>query len=847
MSLFSRLFGKSPPPAIAVRPAQAPDPAVIRASSIAKLNDGGELRAMAGLSANAAAGPDRRAAQIRLAQLLDAGAIDFEQFRAQTGSLSAMLAVVARCQDASRLGIAMAAVQSPAELAQLVVDSPSSRVRQLAAERIDEPERLRRLLKQVRDKDKNVYKILKQKCDALNVADRKAAADAAEIETLCASIERHSLKAFDSHYAGTLHHLSGRWQALPASPGEAFERRAVAALARGRDVIEAHLRQLEQQAAQQAADQAARLAARDADEAEQQAAREAAQAANDVQSEQQRQAAAALELERVAVAERRAAEEQAWRKIGGLIRTANAALGDGNTQRAAGVRRAIAEKMQTAPVLPLFMTRQLEQLDEKLTDLKQWKEYAVAPKRVELIEEMESLIGSSEEPKRLSERIKSLQEDWRTIGKGIVADAPEEWERFHRASQAAYEPCRLYFEAQAKLRQENLQLRLALLERLSTFEAGQHELPMDWRLYSKVLREAPQEWRQYFPVEREAARAAQTQFDQSMQRLQGKLDAWYDANTGAKQALIDRARPLVGQEDGRAAIESVKALQAEWKTTGTARREQDQVLWSEFREVCDAVFQKRQQAFAEYTAGLEANKLKAVALCEEAERAAASSGSTLAEGAAKSSDWQAAFDALDEMPRAEARALRDRFERALDSCAERLAQQRVREAEESFTALFDAGQALNAYRFAATGGADAASRDDAKRAVEALIAGVEQWPKGGLQTVKEVLAEAETGEVFDALACEKALRVFCIRCEIQTETATPGEDGALRREFQVQRLMQTMGQGASADDGNWNALAIEWVRGGPVSPEVYAALRERFLRCWAKQPQRPGARRAVNQ
>ena len=69
MSLFSRLFRKSPQPAVALRPAAEPDLAAVRAASIAKLNDGAELRAMAGLSVNGAVGPDRRAAQIRLAQL----------------------------------------------------------------------------------------------------------------------------------------------------------------------------------------------------------------------------------------------------------------------------------------------------------------------------------------------------------------------------------------------------------------------------------------------------------------------------------------------------------------------------------------------------------------------------------------------------------------------------------------------------------------------------------------------------------------------------------------------------------------------------------------------------------
>ncbi len=88
-----------------------------------------------------------------------------------------------------------------------------------------------------------------------------------------------------------------------------------------------------------------------------------------------------------------------------------------------------------------------------------------------------------------------------------MSDAPADWERFHRASQAAYQPCREYFEAQATLRQENLQNRKTLLERLTAFEAAQSGENPDWRLLASVLREAPQEWRQYFPVDREANRA----------------------------------------------------------------------------------------------------------------------------------------------------------------------------------------------------------------------------------------------------------------------------------------------------------------------------------------------------
>src|SRR6202035_5026490 len=197
--------------------------------------------------------------------------------------------------------------------------------------------------------------------------------------------------------------------------------------------------------------------------------------------------------------EKQAAQEQLIRQIGGLMRMAHAALKEGGTQRAAGLRRAIEEKLPAAPALPIPLSRQLLQLDEKLNELKQWKDYAVAPKRLELIAEMEALIGSTEPPKALAERIKDLQQQWRTIGKGIASEAPEEWERFQQASQAAYQPCREYFEAQAKLRQHNLDQRKTVLERLIAFEATQNGDSPDWRLLASVLNDAPKEWRRYFP------------------------------------------------------------------------------------------------------------------------------------------------------------------------------------------------------------------------------------------------------------------------------------------------------------------------------------------------------------
>ncbi len=855
MSLFSRLFRRSapaapaptpPPPgrgagmrAATARSVPASDEAA-RLTAIAQLPDGEALRGLAGLgpaSGGAAQAPGpgpatatiERAAQARLAALIDAGAIDFAQFCRGAHDRSAMLRIALLCADPSRPAQALATIDDPSEVMQLVLRSPSSRVRQLAAERITDPKQLRETLKQVRDKDKSVYKILKQKCDALNAEERKAAEIAAEIEALCASLERHSVRPYEPQYATVLEYYSNRWRSLPTPPGTDVQARAEQAIARGREVIEAHQRKLEQQAAEAAA----RHASREAAELAAQAERETALARSAADALQRQETAAAREADERARQAARAAEEQAYRQVGGLLRAAKGALGDGNTQRAAGLRRAIAEKLAAWEtfVLPAHLTRQLLELDDKLNELKQWKDYAVAPKRIELIADMESLIGAEEDPKVLAERIKALQQEWRTISKGIVGDTPDDWERFHQAAQAAYEPCRVHFAAQAQLRRDNLRQRQAMLERLATFEAAQNPEALDGRLLANVLREAAQEWRGYFPVDREPNRPIQKEFERSLARLQALLDGWYQRNAEAKQALIAGARQLLAQADSREAIEAVKRLQVQWKNTGMARRDQDQSLWSEFRELCDVIFKKRQQAYDEYQAGLEANKRQAVALCEEAEQATTT---------AKIPEWRAAFDALDEMPRNDARELRDRFERAVDSCIARANEERAREAERSFANLFEAARLIQAYAWAVASEADPEVQSALRLAAESFVASTDHWPKGAMPAVKESLSAAGSQAAGSRSAAElgtreQSLRTLCIRCEIHSETPTPPEDQALRREFQVQRLMQGMGQGGHARGENWEALALEWVRSGAVSPAVYESCRARFLRCWARR------------
>src|SRR5690606_710624 len=360
----------------------------------------------------------------------------------------------------------------PAELMRLAVEGQTTRLRQAAASAIHDPALWQALLPRLRGRDKAAYKLVRQRLDALLAEQRNLAQARADAEALCAAIEKHAARPHDAHYASTLTRYTAQWQALPAPIYDAIRQRGQQAIDRSHEVIAAHEREVARVKAERDAEQeqaraleAERLVQQQA--ADEQAAIEASEQAAAAQAREAEEQAAAQ-----AVTEREASEAQTHREIASLIRLSGAALARGETRKSAWFRRSIEAALVDAPALPPHLARSLEQLDTRLNELRQWKDYVAAPKRIELIEEVEALIGVDEPPETLVDHLRALREEWRTINKGIAVDATAEAERFEQAFTAAFQPCKAYLAEQAAMRRQNLDARKKVLERVLAFEAG---------------------------------------------------------------------------------------------------------------------------------------------------------------------------------------------------------------------------------------------------------------------------------------------------------------------------------------------------------------------------------------
>jgi hypothetical protein len=118
--------------------------------------------------------------------------------------------------------------------------------------------------------------------------------------------------------------------------------------------------------------------------------------------------------------------------------------------------------------------------------------------------------------------------------------------------------------------------------------------------------------------------------------------------------------------------------------------------------------------------------------------------------------------------------------------------------------------------------------DALKEQAEEHLANAAHSPKRGVEVLKSTLAQQGNSDV---AANESALRTLCIRAEILTDTPTPAADQTLRRDYQVQRLMRSMGQGVKAEEGELETLTIEWLSVGPTDEATYVQLVERLKEC----------------
>lgn len=213
-------------------------------------------------------------------------------------------------------------------------------------------------------------------------------------------------------------------------------------------------------------------------------------------------------------------------------------------------------------------------------------------KKEELAARVEALADSSDW-KESAELIKALQEEWKAVGPVPKDKADELWKRFRGACDKFFDRRKAHFEAGDAERAANLARQEALVAAAEALAASS-----DWKRTGDELKRLQAEWKTIGPVPRDKAddawkrfRAACDKFFDARKLHFDKLDEERAANLAAKRLLCEKAEALADAPADEA-LDTVKALQSEWRTVGPAPKESADEVWSRFRAACDKIYDR---------------------------------------------------------------------------------------------------------------------------------------------------------------------------------------------------------------------------------------------------------------
>jgi hypothetical protein len=226
-------------------------------------------------------------------------------------------------------------------------------------------------------------------------------------------------------------------------------------------------------------------------------------------------------------------------------------------------------------------------------------------------------LSDSTQWKATGERMKALFDEWKTVGSAGKEADESLWAQFSSAREKFNKRRSADFEQRQATRGAARERKEALIAQA---EAAVSVEQPDFRSVGDKLRDVQAKWK-------EAGSAGRVDDDELWGRLQAitkpfyeQRSAWYTGNQTKKEELVARAEELSASDDWNATSNALKALQAEWKTVGTAGRQADEALWTKFRAANQAFFGKRGEVVAVRTQDLSTNLAAKLDLVKKAQQ-----------------------------------------------------------------------------------------------------------------------------------------------------------------------------------------------------------------------------------
>ncbi len=293
-----------------------------------------------------------------------------------------------------------------------------------------------------------------------------------------------------------------------------------------------------------------------------------------------------------------------------------------------------------------------------------------------IIAELEKMAADTDTVNLHYQRVKDLQNEFKSIGDVPATEATHLWKAYQDAVEHFYDQWKVNKELRDYDFKKNLSEKQLLIDEAVAL-AGEEDVITAFRR----LQDLHAKWRDVGPVAKELREEIWTRFKDASAEVSKRYQAHFEArkaverqNEDAKKAIIESIEALdfsaprtFAQWD--AMTRTIIDAQSQWKTIGFASRKTNNALFTRFRQLCGEFFAKKAEFFQKMKNDLAENLAKKTALAEKAEALAESTDwkKTTEQIAALQKEWRT----IGAVTRKHSDAVWQRFIKACDTFFDR--------------------------------------------------------------------------------------------------------------------------------------------------------------------------------
>lgn len=191
----------------------------------------------------------------------------------------------------------------------------------------------------------------------------------------------------------------------------------------------------------------------------------------------------------------------------------------------------------------------------------------------------------------ITQKIKELQAEWKTIGFAPQKMNTAIFERFRQGCDAFFEKKNAFFKDLKEELNTNLAKKKELVEKAEALMES-----TDWRSTGDILINLQKQWKEIGTVPRKYSEdlwkrftSACDHFFEARQAATADVRNEEKANKEEKLGIIDQLKQLADTE-GENVIQQVKELQQKWSEVGHVPFRDKEKLYKEYRELCDKIY-----------------------------------------------------------------------------------------------------------------------------------------------------------------------------------------------------------------------------------------------------------------